>query len=471
MRTAILLALLFSGFTPAQVSQTGSELARAGWTEAAIAAFRKQIELTPESFSAHANLGRLYYQLQRYSEAVPELEKAVAINAEDRDSQINLGGAYLGIGQAGRGLAVLDKVVQDHPSLDTLNFVASCLASHKVWLDRAQQYSEAAVGTIATEVRVNGLEHITPLIFRRVSTLSYFWDTLGWVHFQRGNLDDANRFLNAAWLLSQQGVTGDHLGQLYERRGQKQEAIRAFAGALAAGGVLPHTRSRLASIVGGEDQIEPLVRRARDELVAMRTLKVGKLLAEKAAAEFYVALVRAPSVPEVKFIGGDERLRQFTKSLQAVALPGVFPDSTTTVLVRRGTLTCPGEGGECVLEMLTTTAAAKAESNATPSDTGAQVAPGVFRVGGRVTAPVPIHRVEPQYSEKARAAKLHGVVVLYVEITPEGLPSNLRVMRGLGMGLDEEAIKAVKKWKFRPGLKDGKPITVAATVEVIFKLL
>jgi periplasmic protein TonB len=96
---------------------------------------------------------------------------------------------------------------------------------------------------------------------------------------------------------------------------------------------------------------------------------------------------------------------------------------------------------------------------------------GVFRVGGGVTAPVPLYRPEPEYSEEARKAKYQGTVVLYVEVDASGHPRNLKVIRSLGLGLDEKAMEAVNKWKFRPGYKDGKPVTVAATVEVNFRLL
>ncbi len=96
---------------------------------------------------------------------------------------------------------------------------------------------------------------------------------------------------------------------------------------------------------------------------------------------------------------------------------------------------------------------------------------GVFRVGGGVTAPVPLYKPEPEYSEEARKAKYQGTVVLYVEVDANGKPKNMKVMRSLGLGLDEKAIEAVGKWKFRPGYKDGKPVTVAATVEVNFRLL
>jgi periplasmic protein TonB len=96
---------------------------------------------------------------------------------------------------------------------------------------------------------------------------------------------------------------------------------------------------------------------------------------------------------------------------------------------------------------------------------------GVFRVGGGVTAPTLLYKVEPEYSEEARKAKYQGTVVLYVEVDTAGKARNLRVMRSLGLGLDEKAIEAVQKWRFRPGQKNGVAVIVAATIEVNFRLL
>jgi TonB family protein len=102
---------------------------------------------------------------------------------------------------------------------------------------------------------------------------------------------------------------------------------------------------------------------------------------------------------------------------------------------------------------------------------GGGIGGGPFRVGGGVTAPLVLHKVEPEYSEEARKAKYQGTVLLYIEVDPSGRATNIKVQRSLGLGLDEKAIEAVKQWKFKPGYKDGKPVTVAATIEVNFRLL
>jgi TonB family protein len=96
---------------------------------------------------------------------------------------------------------------------------------------------------------------------------------------------------------------------------------------------------------------------------------------------------------------------------------------------------------------------------------------GAFRIGGGVSAPVPIFKVEPEYSEEARKAKFQGTVLLAIVVDEGGKTANVRVVRPLGMGLDEKAIEAVMKWRFRPGYKDGKAVPVMANVEVNFRLL
>jgi TonB family protein len=102
---------------------------------------------------------------------------------------------------------------------------------------------------------------------------------------------------------------------------------------------------------------------------------------------------------------------------------------------------------------------------------GAGYGGGLYKIGGGVSAPVPVFKPEPEYSEEARKAKYQGSVTLSIVIMPDGSTSNIRVVRPLGLGLDEKAIEAVQKWKFRPSLKDGKPVAVTANVEVNFRLL
>jgi TonB family protein len=96
---------------------------------------------------------------------------------------------------------------------------------------------------------------------------------------------------------------------------------------------------------------------------------------------------------------------------------------------------------------------------------------GAYRIGGGVSAPTILSKVEPEYSEEARKAKWQGTVQLSLVVDDQGRPQGIKVTRSLGLGLDQKAIEAVEKWRFRPGMKDGKPVPVMATIEVNFRLL
>ncbi len=96
---------------------------------------------------------------------------------------------------------------------------------------------------------------------------------------------------------------------------------------------------------------------------------------------------------------------------------------------------------------------------------------GVYRAGNGVSQPVVLHKIDPEYSEEARKAKHQGTVIVQIVVDTNGNAVEPKVLKSLGLGLDEKAVEAVKQWKFRPGYKDGKPVRVLAQVEVNFRLL
>jgi TonB family protein len=96
---------------------------------------------------------------------------------------------------------------------------------------------------------------------------------------------------------------------------------------------------------------------------------------------------------------------------------------------------------------------------------------GAFRVGGGVSQPQVLHKVDPEYSEEARKAKYSGTVLLSLVVDVDGKAKQIRVTKGVGLGLDEKAVEAVQKWTFVPGKKNGQAVPVYATVEVNFRLL
>jgi protein TonB len=102
--------------------------------------------------------------------------------------------------------------------------------------------------------------------------------------------------------------------------------------------------------------------------------------------------------------------------------------------------------------------------------TGGNIGGGLERIGGGVSAPVPLIQPEAEFSDEARRAKYQGVCIITLIVDKNGNPQNPRVTRALGMGLDEKALEAVMKYKFKPAMKGKTPVAVMISVEVNFRL-
>jgi len=105
------------------------------------------------------------------------------------------------------------------------------------------------------------------------------------------------------------------------------------------------------------------------------------------------------------------------------------------------------------------------------SGSGGNTGGGLYHLGGGVQAPTVLVESEAEFSEEARKAKFSGSVQVYLWVEADGTPSHVRVVRGVGMGLDEKAVEAVRKYKFRPATKDGKPVAVDLYIDVNFEIM
>jgi TonB family protein len=104
-----------------------------------------------------------------------------------------------------------------------------------------------------------------------------------------------------------------------------------------------------------------------------------------------------------------------------------------------------------------------------PKLTQSSAAPS--RVGRDIAAPKLLTKIEPQYTDDARNAKITGVVTMYVVIDTDGRAKNSRILKGVGYGLDEKALEAIQQWTFQPGTRGGDPVRVEAQIEINFRLL
>jgi tetratricopeptide (TPR) repeat protein/transglutaminase-like putative cysteine protease len=339
----------------------------------AITAYHKQLEINPLDLRAHSMLGTIYSNRHRWTEAVPEFEQAVSLQSDNAVLRAELGSAYLNTNNSDKALAAFDKAVQLNRSPEILNDVSYELTQKNVHLDRALEYAQSAVDETTTQLRTITLDHPEMEEFALVNSLASYWDTLGWVYFRQGDLDRAERYIRAATALSQHGEVIDHLGQIYEKRGKKDEAIHWYALALASQHPGPDTRGRLATLVG-DGKVDQYVKKYKDELASWRTVSLGRVLPEEnkpaetsdknkdkekqmaaaasgPSADFLLLFSTAGPVEDAKWVRGSEQLKKLAGTLRAAKYNNAFPDGTPTRVVRRGTMQC-SVSGDCSLVLL-----------------------------------------------------------------------------------------------------------------------
>jgi len=330
-----------------------NNLGRVYWNERkygdAVKAFNKQLENNPLDKFAHANLGAMYEEWHKYELAVPELEKAASLTPDSAELQVSLGDSYLNLGQDDKALAAFDHAVELSATPLVWNNIAYQLSLKGSHLDRAQQYAESAVSATAAALRNVSLDRLTQQDLPLVSSLIAYWDTLGWVHFAKGDLSGAEKYVAAAWGLGHHGEVGDHLAQIYEKRGEKDLALQTYALSMNGLRPIPETRERLASLAGGDAKADAAIARYKDELQHLSTVDLGKAT-QTGNADFFILLSGgsgATRVDAAKFISGDEKLKSYTDALRTADYHLTFPDDTPVKVLRRGTLACSVTTGKC----------------------------------------------------------------------------------------------------------------------------
>lgn len=322
----------------------------------AAAAFRRQIDATPLDASAHAALGELLLSEHDETAAAAELEKATILAPKSAQFQVDLGRAYINTGANNKALAAFDRAVSLSPTAAVWNEVARSLANHKLDLAKAQQYARSAIEATERTLRNASLTHITAAQLNSVAGIANYWDTLGWVYAQNGDLQKGSAYIRAAWTLSQISDASDHLAQIYEKLGQKDRAIAAYAEALAARQPSPDTRARLTLLLGGNAQIPDLVAKTQPQVDAMHSFVLQAPLKEDSAADFWFLFandgpVNSPKVVAIQFAHGSESLRPFAEKLKSIDYGVQFPDPSPIRLIRRGTLACSSQSGDCTLTL------------------------------------------------------------------------------------------------------------------------
>lgn len=354
----------------------------------AIKEYQKQIEINPLDRYAHANLASVYQLQKKYDLAQKEYQTALKITPNSVGLNIGLGNADLGLHQDDAALEAFQKVLEKIPSPVTWNDVAYYLADNGSHLDLAEQYSRNSIRTIEAQLDAASLDTVGPVQAGLVTSLSAYWDTMGWIKFKQGDMKSAEAYIHAAWMLADASDMGDHLGQIYEKEGRRADAIHTYALTLDCLEPPLETRGRLAALIG-DAKVDAEKSSARPDLAARRSLKLPNPQKIDATAEYWILLSpgsqpNSASVEAAKFIAVDDDyekpatansattkssagnspvgsdksdrapdvklqavLTAYATSLRAAEFPYFFPAGETTKIVLRGVLACSNSTHSC----------------------------------------------------------------------------------------------------------------------------
>ncbi len=317
----------------------------------ALEVWKKLQALTPDDIDVAQNIVSILVNLDRYQEALPQLERLVK-QPGGAVFLLGLADAYARTGQNDNAVDAFQRALQADSSPDSLNAVAYILTLDHLRLDLAQQYAEQGVRQREQATSGIRLEALSYENLRNMPGLGGDWDTLGWVYFNLGKYDLAERYLYAGWTLLESSTIGDHLGQVYEKLGRSNDAIEAYAAAIVAGDAPPNSAQRLEALCGSNDTAGAEIEQARANLHRSRTIKIDFPAEGISKAEFFVLLRQGPKVVDVRFIKGPYPLANAGPAIAGASFHAPFPNDAPTQLVRRGILTCHSRASGCDFELI-----------------------------------------------------------------------------------------------------------------------
>ena len=341
---------------PATYKLLAATLQQIRRNDEAVEEYRKLLKLEPGNLDAALAVATALNRQHKYSETVQLLQEALQKSPDSPTLQSQLAYAYLRDHQPEKALPILKKVASERSDSKTLNMVAYALAENNAGLDDATEYGvkalhQAEADSIAAGDDDAGLANTVQL--------GAIWDTVGWIYFQKGEYDKALPYVRAAWLLLQDGIVGNHLGQLYEKLGNKQAAIHQYVLALSApSGVTEgnknEVREHYKKLTGKDlnDDYRPALRRGsvanefvspEDELSRTRSQNISAAPHEPGNADFTV-IFSPGKAEEVKYVGGKESLKKMAEAISRTKLQTEIPDASPVRVFRRGIVTCGQTG-------------------------------------------------------------------------------------------------------------------------------
>jgi transglutaminase-like putative cysteine protease/tetratricopeptide (TPR) repeat protein len=308
------------------------------------------IEKHPGNLKLSLFLAQLQSSEQDYDDARKTLETAARENPEDRRVRVRLSDMLLRLNRKDEAAAVAKSALDGADDVEVMNDAGYVLAETGLDLPYAEEVSRKSIALLEAKTAAITPDEVNSSAFAQSRLLIASWDTLGWILFRQGKVEEAEPLIIAGWRNALAPESGDHLGQLYEAMGKKQEALSAFllaAASIEGENVSPDVREHItksitrlsgASAAGSQHS-------GTQALQDTRTYHVAKPAGVSGWGTFRLQ-INTVGVIASQQVSGDEKLSPITAKINELKLPNLVPPASAAHLLRSAIVSC-SMGSSC----------------------------------------------------------------------------------------------------------------------------
>jgi tetratricopeptide (TPR) repeat protein len=279
-----------------------------------------------------------------YEGARKTLDAAAQANPDNRYVRVQLSTALRHLNRNDEAAAAAKSALDGTDDATILNDAGYELAETGIDLPYAEQASRKSIQTLEAKSVAISPSEVNSNAFAQSQLLIASWDTLGWILFREGNLEQSEPLILAGWRNALSPESGDHLGQLYEATGKKEEALKTYRLAFAAveannatPEVIQHIKKSIARLSGSAILGSPYAQ--KQNLQESRTYHVARPAGVSGWGTFRLQLSTTGVVASQE-ISGDQKLAPLGEKINAMKFPELVPQGSTAHLLRSAVVSC-----------------------------------------------------------------------------------------------------------------------------------
>ncbi len=324
--------------------------AKSGDTAEAQHTLQSYVDKDPGNLKLSLYLAQLQNSTQDYESERKTLEAAAHENPEDRTVRVRLSNTLLLLNRKDEAAAVAKSALDGTDDVGILNDAGYVLAEAGLDLPYAEEVSRKSITVLEAKTAAITPAEVNSNAFAQSRLLIASWDTLGWILFREGKLEEAEPLIVAGWRNALVPESGDHLGQVYEAMGKKEQALSAYRlaaasieGENASPDVREHITTSIARLRSGSAAGTPFNGTA--SLQESRSYKIARPEGVSGWGTFRLQL-NTQGVIASQQMSGDEKLAAISAKINAMKFPELVPPGSAAHLLRSAVVSC-SMGSNC----------------------------------------------------------------------------------------------------------------------------